>query len=199
MQILISIPEAMNWENDKNHNVKKVNKMFKEEIREVSHKYKISQSNIGRGADWIVYILEYFGYAIGVGTVISSLLAYVEIYERLKVLIAKMNEKKYPFFIDIDTATIVCLSKVYEELGSCEEVEILLKQNVSKIDLKSAFFDDRPKERLDSNPFGYYIISIVAKKESKHYTFVFCITSLNKIKFKDMFINTEFEFLNSQI
>ncbi len=187
LEIIISVTEVV----EDDFNAERSAKKFEDELKDISKDYKIIESDIGPGADWVVIIAILSGLFFLGKKINENLDAWVSLARKFKKLLNRFKKEKY--FIDSNGATLIAINEIIEtekNLGSLEEIHSI---ELSKSPIKRYFRDDRPDERIDSKPYRYFIKVFLV---NDNLFYIFEIKSDGTIKNVSKFSDDHYEFFN---
>lgn len=139
-------------------------KFFQEQVEKMdARETSFKTANLGRGADWtwfqyIITFGEHLNTVLGVIGSYHTLKGLVSPIESIKVNLDKVKEESSSLLIDEEAAWIFAMSKIFEEYGQFDSVQLLAKSTTSLIDLTGSF-QQRKRGDFLSHPFAVYSFS----------------------------------------
>lgn len=153
------------------------------------------ERDIGCGADW-PFVPVIINGLIGVGAIFflgkkieENLEAWAKIGKRLKNIINKEPDVT-SIFIDEEAAVALAINEIAQKV-KINSLKLLSKSNLGGMRVDEVYYDGRDKNELSSMPFDFFILTFEVNEKAK---FIFCIGSNGEIRYRDIFIGSEYDY-----
>lgn len=133
-----------------------------DELRTVDNKIEITETNFGKGADWIllVAILSSITYVISVGDKLEKgIEGWVKIGKRFSKLFSKADR----LYFDEDGAKIIAITHISEKYD-LKNISLIDSHTTHLVDF-SGWFKQRKSESFTSKPFNIYNFTFEVNSE----------------------------------